>query len=279
MIVAVIQVKPLVQTPCMTASGGVFERVGGQTLPVTDPVRLHELITRGQRARERAEAFAKRAVASGSAGPYAQVRVRLSIGLAATSYEPDIGLRLFHSRFRLALEERVEARLFRELHWTPVGKASSIIQQDHMQWAVQAEQLYWVVRPSWDGSVAVLAALKPDADAVFSLFDFALWPAWKLAADVVALLGGYGPAHLSFLLMVKSQSMQAPDGHTIAPFGPETLFGNLRPETRIERDTAIAEPADEEIGSVQRELLRAAGKWVFEGVPDPPAGASGVSRK
>jgi len=270
-VVAVIQVQPLARTPCMTASGGVFERVRGQTLPVTDPVRLHELITRGQRARERAEAFAKRAAETGSVGPYANTRVRLSIGLAATSYEPDIGSRLFHSRFRAALEKRVETRLFRELHWTPVGDPSSIIQQDHIQWAHEAEQLYWVVRPSWDGSVGVQAALKPEVDAVFSLFNFAVWPTWKLAADLVVLLGSYGPAHLSFLLTVRNQSMQAPYGRTIAPFGHETLFAALRTETRIEPETAIAQPTDEEIASVQRELLRAAGKWVFERVPDPPA--------
>ena len=259
----------------MTRDGQVFERVSGASIKVTDPARLHELITRGQEARKRAEAFAKRAAESGSAGPYGQVRVRLSIGLAATSYEPDIGSRLFHSRFRVALEKRVAARLFRELHWKPVADASSIIQQDHVQWMVEAEQLYWVVRPSSDGSVAVLVALKPEADAVFSLFDFAVWPAWKVAADLVALLGGYGPAHLSFFLTVQNQSMQAQYGRTIGPLGPETLFGSLPRETRIERETSIAEPSDEEIGSIQRELLRAAGKWVFEGVPDPPAAPGG----
>lgn len=274
-VVAVIQVQPLTLTPCLTADGQVFERVAGQTLRVTDPTRLHELLARGVQARERAEAFSKRAAESLSPGPFDQLRVRLILGLAATSYEPDIGARLFHSRFRVALEERVGARLFRELHWEPVNAASSFIQQDHMQWAAEANDVYWVVRPAWDGSVAVLAALKPEADALFSLMDYGVWPAWKLAADLVERLGGYGGAHISLIVSVRNQSMPLADGRNLPPFGEESLFGRLRRETPIDRDTEIAEPSSEEIGSVQRELLRAAGYWRFEGAPDPPEMAGG----
>jgi hypothetical protein len=269
-VIAAIQVQPVVLTPCMTSDGQVFERVAGETIRVTDPTRLHELLARGQRARERAEAISQRAAKSLSPGPYEQLRVRLILGLAATNYEPDIGARLFHSRFRVALEERVQTRVFEELHSEPVGEASSFIQQDHIQWAAEAKDAYWVVRPTWDGSVAVLAALKPGADALFSFMDYGVWPAWKLAVDLVELLGGYGPAHVSFIVDVRNQSVALPDGRNLPPFGEQGLFGRLRRETLIERETEIAEPSSEEIGSVQRELLRAAGYWRFEGAPDPP---------
>jgi len=54
--------------------------------------------------------------------------VRFSFGLAATIYEPDIGSRLFHSRFPVQLAQCMEARLFREVGHAPEGDARRIIQ-------------------------------------------------------------------------------------------------------------------------------------------------------
>lgn len=270
-VAAVIRVEPLTATPCMTKDGQVFERTSSESVQVKDPTRLHELITRGQQAQARAEAFAARAaeVYSGREGPFADYTVRVSIGLAATSYEPDISSRLFHSRFPRELDERMQARLFTDFGQEREGEPRRLIQQSFMECALDAVMLHWVVRANWDGSLAVLAAIRPEYAAVFSVMDFAIWPAWKLAAEVVELLGGYGDARMCLLITVRNQSVNLP-GRTIPALGPDTLYGRLRPETRIERQAAVAHPLDAEIGSVQRELQRAAGYWSHEGVPDPP---------
>jgi len=98
--------------------------------------------------------------------------------------------------------------------------------------------------------------------------DFAVRPAWNLAADVVDLLGGYGDARMSLVVSVRNQSVHL-SGRTTPPLGTDTLYGSLPLETRIQRQAAVAHPTDAEIGSVQRELQRAAGLWSHEGVPDP----------
>jgi hypothetical protein len=43
----------------------------------------------------------------------------------------------------------------------------------------------------------------------------------------------------------------------------------------VTRWCGVAEPDGDLIGSVQRELQRAAGLWSFEGQPDPPPGVVG----
>jgi hypothetical protein len=57
----VVRVEPVATPPCITASGTVYQRVSGQTLPVTDPRVMSELIQRGAAARLQTEAAAMRA--------------------------------------------------------------------------------------------------------------------------------------------------------------------------------------------------------------------------
>ncbi len=47
----VVQVEPVAVPPCMTASGVVYQRVSGQTLPVTDQRVLADLLEKGATAR------------------------------------------------------------------------------------------------------------------------------------------------------------------------------------------------------------------------------------
>jgi hypothetical protein len=266
---AVVRVEPLTTAPCMTRHGAVFERVSSETVHVTDPARLHELIRRGQDAQHRAELFAARAAEhyAGTSGPFADHTVRFGMGLAATNYQPDISARLFHSRFPLRLQALMDARLYRDLGQERDRDMRRLIQQDHIELAADGAQLHWAVRASWDGSVSVLAAVRPESAAIFSATDFALWPAWKLAAEVVELLGGFGDGRMCLIVTIRNQSVNLP-GRTIPPLGPETLYGRLQADTRIQRVVLIAPPTDAEIGSIQRELLRASGQWVHEGQPD-----------
>ncbi len=271
--VAVVEVQPTTATPCMTNDGQVFERVSSESIQVKDPLRLHELITRGRNARARAEAHADRAAEhfSGTRGPYADTTVRFAVGLAATSYEPDISSRLFHSSFPRRLEQLLDARCYSDLGQQRETDAHRIIQQDHLQLAVDAAQLHWVARAGWDGSAAVLAAVNPESAAVFAAMDFAIWPAWKLAVQMVDLLGGYGDASMTVIVTIRNQSVHLP-GRTIPPLTAESLWGRLQPETRLRRQAAVTPPTDAEVGTIQRELQRAGGLWSHEGVPDPPGG-------
>jgi hypothetical protein len=272
-LVAVIEVQPTTATPCMTNDGQVFERVSSESIQVKDPLRLHELITRGRNARARAEAHADRAAErfSGTRAPYADTTVRFAVGLAATSYEPDISSRLFHSSFPRRLEQLMDARCYSDLGQQRETDAHRIIQQDHLQLAVDAAQLHWVACAGWDGSAAVLAAVNPESAGVFAAVDFAIWPAWKLAVQMVDLLGGYGDASMTLIVTIRNQSVHLP-GRTIPPLTAESLWGRLQPETRLRRQAAVTPPTDAEVGTIQRELQRAGGLWSHEGVPDPPGG-------
>jgi hypothetical protein len=104
-VVAVVEVEPLTQTPCMTRDGQVWERVSSETVRVTHPTRLHELFARGAEARARAEAGAERAARALLEHPDALVgrSAWVAVSLFAGSYEPDIGSRLFHEGLHKAL--------------------------------------------------------------------------------------------------------------------------------------------------------------------------------
>ncbi len=269
---AVVEVEPLTQTPCMTPDGQVFERVSSQSVRVTDPARLAQLLSRGEQARERAEGHAKRAVQALHRVTGQQLGVVVTLGLAAASYEDDISSRLFHSRFRGQLDDAFEQRLFRE---PALGKSDPTpgvhsIRQSYIQRAYGfnsdskpfAERA-WVVRAQWDGAVGVSAVLTGDILKVGGLFDMVLLPGWRLAADLVAALGGYGDARMHLLVEVRA----------IAAYLGE-FYRGLPGSVELTRWAEVAEPTDDLIGSVQRELQRAAGLWSFEGVPDPPPGVA-----
>jgi hypothetical protein len=264
----VVEVEPLTQTPCMTLDGQVFERVSSESVRVTDPARLAQLFSRGEQARERAETQAARTVHLLDQAVGQPLGVGLTVGLAAASYEPDIGSRLFHSRFRGQLDEAFEGRFFRELSLPkPSPTASShSIRQSYIQrmYGFNSDQrpfteVAWIVRAQWDGAVAVSALLSGSILKVGGLFDMVLLPAWRLAADLVAALGGYGDARMH--LAVKVRAIAAHLGE---------FYRELPGLVELTRWAEVAEPDGELIGSVQRELQRAGGLWSFEGTPDPP---------
>jgi Schlafen, AlbA_2 len=58
---AIIGVEPVIVPPCITASGAVYQRASGQTLPVVDQRVLAELYGRGRAVREQAQTLALRA--------------------------------------------------------------------------------------------------------------------------------------------------------------------------------------------------------------------------
>ena len=267
---AVVEVEPLTQTPCMTSDGQVFERVSSESLRVTDPVRLAALFTRGERARERAETQAARAAQTLHRAGGQPVGVGVTLGLAAASYEDDIGSRLFHSRFRDQLDEAFEQRLFTELsqHRPHPSQSRHAIRQSYVQRAYgfnstgkPFSEVTWRVRAQWDGGVAISAALTGSILKHGSLFDMVLLPAWRLAADLVGALGGYGDARLHLAIEVRAIAAHLGD-----------FYRGLPGSVELTRWAEVDEPSGDLIGSVQRELQRAAGLWSLEGEPSPPLG-------
>lgn len=269
---AVVEVEPLTQTPCMTLDGQVFERVFSESVRLTDPAGLAQLFSRGEQARERAEAHAARAVRVLTQAAGQPLGVGVTLGLDAASYEDDIGSRLFPSRFRGQLDEAFEQRLFRDLSQQkpPPAASGHSIRQSYMQrvYGFNSDkrpfaEVAWVVRVQWDGAVGVSAALTGSILKVGSLFDLVLLPAWRLAADLVAALGGYGDAQMHLAVEVRAIAAHLGEFYRGPPGSVE-----------LTRWAEVAEPSGDLIGSVQRELQRAAGLWSFEGVPDPPPGVA-----
>jgi hypothetical protein len=275
-LVAVIRVEPLAQTPCMTRDGQVFERVSSESIKVKDPTRLSELFRRGRQARELTEAGAH--VASTELfehpGVFDDRSVWVGLGMMAASYAPDIGSRLFRSQFNRAIHKGFGERLCTEAGLAPPQTVEPIMRQSFVALEGGNDLHHWVVSAHWSGRVGVLAALAGEMVLHQSLFDSFVIPAWNLAADLVEHLGGYGDARveLSVRVQTKELGQQRPTGSRRpgpAP-PPQTLYGKLPQETNIPRPTEIRGPTSEEIGSIQRELQRAAGLFSFEGEPDPP---------
>ncbi len=97
-VVAAVLVEPVMQTPCMTRNGRIYERVSGETLPVEDPALLDRLFRRGEVARQRVEKFADRAAERALAAPswHAQRAVGFGLAIAPIGRETDdINSRLF----------------------------------------------------------------------------------------------------------------------------------------------------------------------------------------
>src|SRR3954447_12785824 len=60
-VVALVEIEPVAQPPCMTNLGHIYERVSGETKRVDDPALLDALFRRGKQANDDAEAIAERA--------------------------------------------------------------------------------------------------------------------------------------------------------------------------------------------------------------------------
>jgi hypothetical protein len=106
--VAVIQVQPVDEPPCMTPLGHIYERVSGKSVRVTDPVLLDRLIRRGRERRAAAQQFAERAamLAIDPADRRRPWSVKLALAMAPLGRETDdITSRLFVPSFSKALRE------------------------------------------------------------------------------------------------------------------------------------------------------------------------------
>jgi hypothetical protein len=129
----------------------------------------------------------------------------------------------------------------------------------------------------WTGAVVASAAFSAwHVEAGISAFDVVVMPAWKAVAPLAGRLGGYGPAHLALVVRVAPDRVEhelidgvfvAPEAQPEPPSAAAELFGKLRhgSHTLIARTVSVEEePSSDVLGSMQRELQRAAGIASFE---------------
>jgi hypothetical protein len=248
--VAVVAVDALAVPPCVTANGIVYQRVSGQTLPVTDQRVLADLFGRGRAARAEAAVLASRAGLRALDEP-ATLPPRdslLSVALCPVQGAADRSRVLFSKSFADALAERVRVDLQVEpVVAYPVRLGLS--QDSVSAWPTgHIVTQSWKVAAYWDGSVsAVYATVGTEFDA--GEFVLRVSRAWKVLAQVASDLGGGGEAHLV---------VTAKDDH------PAVVGKRHRPRRATQRWTEVHAPTDAELGAVEREFRRSFGDIVWE---------------
>jgi hypothetical protein len=180
---AVVKVEPTSTPPCI-ANGTVYERLPGKTQVVKDPVKLAGLFSRGDVARQCAEARADAAALSvvrdwldGEAGVFQQgwipivseaeesdapgddsMFVRFAVGVASTGNPPNISGRLFRASFVESVWNMLVQRPNGQIHGFGRSLDPAFWSQEAVTWRHQIQghqDAISIVRASWDGAVAV----------------------------------------------------------------------------------------------------------------------------
>ncbi len=273
--VIVADVDPVLEPPCLTSDGRAYERVSGETRPVTDPVLLDAMLRRGRDARASAEDRSDRAARAILDSPHRRTEqsVGVSVALAAVGNQPaDVAGRLFTP----ATEERMRAGFNRELALglPAVEQTTPVWGQDHITLISTSERhRWWMTRAQWDGAVAVAAGIADGGFTAFSAIEQLVLPGSELLAALVEQLGGYGPASLTVRVEVavapsdRDPSIDVtPEGVRPRPAPPPafTLFADLPELTVIRRWVDLRSLTGDEIGSLHCELQRAAGRPSYE---------------
>ena len=278
----VARIEPVSISPCMTPQGRIYERVSGETLPVEDPVLLERLFRRGEQARDRSEQFARRAADRAIEIPNwgGERSISICLGLASVGREDDdIASRLFTASMHDLLVKGIW-ELNGEVRPIAVDVAPT---QDSYVATIETEpgrrlgpdqgtvtriiRASHFIQANWDGSVAAgvwsaddFSASSADPEVLVSKF-------WKQAARVGAELGGYGPAHLTVVVMVAEDGpvqLGVLDRVVGRPPPRGTIYASLPPRLRIDRYPDTATPDDRVIESIARELKRASGERADE---------------
>lgn len=285
---AVVWVESVDLPPCMTPQGRIYERVSGETLPVQDPALLDRLQRRGDAARARAEQFADRAAkraldfvewADGRA-------VGIALAIAPIGRETDdISGRLFVKSFRDAIvaatwsfwgncqPQGIEPRQEQDA-FTVTGHFEEGYDLMAGGAATRRHRSSWLLQATWDGTVVAAAHFSPGA-LIGNAAGETVQRAWREVIPLVERLGGYGPAQLSLVYAVTQppdrddESDEEVPPRALPP--PGGIFERLPATTWIRRRTIVGPAEGEGLGSIQRELQRAAGIESYEPEPTTPA--------
>ncbi len=275
--VALIEVEPVAQAPCMTSQGHVYERVSGETRRVGDPAHLDALFSRGRAAREMAERRADQAAAElARALDLGDGHGAVVLGMAPIARETDdISARLFVPSFGDAAEKALRRLLPR--HGSPdqlfpsMAQAAAVSQANYYA-PLEPDQPFdtplherdvhnvWAIVGRWDGSVAAGAGFAHEVADHPSIFDEVIAPAWGQLNALVERLGGYGPTRLT--IHIVGAGPRKTDG-----LGGNSVLLRLSETVVVRRHPTLAPATTEEIGSIQREVLRETGILSYE--PEP----------
>jgi hypothetical protein len=255
-VAAVLAVDPVAVPPCVTASGVVYQRVTGQTLPVTDQRVLSELFARGRAARDQAEALALRASERALREPEPQPAEQslFSIAVCPVRGADDKAAVMFSFRFGELVNELVYTQLQdpRVRHGVRVELAQDRLRAWPAGFSTGGGS--WTLAVYWDGSVSAVFSTGADELYVNDLIA-RVHRGWKAVVEAAKAAGGIGEAHL--VLRVRGEHA-AVTGHR-----------EPHPTQPMQRWTELREPTTNELGSLTRELQRGFGQDAWE--PEPPA--------
>jgi hypothetical protein len=269
-LVAIVAVEPIDVPPCMSG-GSVFERVSGQTIPVTDPRVLRELFSRGEATRERALELARWAASTIYVRPLSvlnvpfvtpaeaeQPRLRQALGLAIApvSWPSASGRAVLRASYAERLRMLLAAREVGGLRPPPATAEPS---RASVQAVLTAHYGRWVVRVYAQGAAAVTFSSERFGDEGMPIrvadVMSELASAWTLAAGALENAGAAGEAFLA--LHIQSPLYPPHEGTRISP----------PPTVDIARAIVIGTPTEAELDSIRRELEREAGYPTWE--PEP----------
>lgn len=268
--IAVVWIPPTPTPPC-NAHGTVYERVSGATRSVREPLRLSELVTRGQTAHMNAEwharhaaervfAFAKTLWHSPSES------LSFALGLRVVDYDHGLKAAVFSPAMVELLLDTVPGTLGQDGKDLLIEhRQDAVLVYPYRPTATRSES-EWVVHVAWDGSVGVAcrqAGVNTVAKAEF-LVDYPVRKAWEIAASTINLLSPRGPAYLRIML----EGKQFDEPRIVEPELSSNITG-WRPG-QIDRGPIDIAVSDEGLASVTREVCRLLG---YERAYEPPAGS------
>jgi hypothetical protein len=275
--IAVVWIPPTPTPPC-NAHGTVYERVSGATRSVREPLRLSELVTRGQTAHVNAEWQARHAAERVFAfattlwhSPAENISVAL--GLRAVAYGDELEAAVFSTDMMDLLLNTVPGFLGHDGKDLLVEhRQDAVLVYPYRPVAARSES-EWVVHVAWDGSVGV-ACRQVGVDLVTKaefLVDYPVRKAWELAASSMSLLQPRGPAYMRIMLRGK----QFDEPRIAEPELSSSITG-WRPG-QIDRGPIDIAVSDEVLAGITREVCRLLGyERAFEprshGISEPAQG-------
>jgi hypothetical protein len=253
--VAVVQVFPLEAGPCVVG-GTVHERIPGAVVRVSDPGRLAELISRGQRAHEAARRHAADAVDSCVPelpdAPHVDANdegaLYVAVGVASLAPLSDVSSRLFRESTRESMAALGEGLAEPVVPLAPTMIPS--VAQNRRVVTISTFEPHrpnWAIAGFWTGATAVAARAVGHGTPKLIVDEFVV-PAYAACVQVAQRLGASDTGYLQVLVQDhRVRGLQ--DGVNIAR-GPIALA-----LTGLDRE------------SVTRELSRSMG----HDVPEPEA--------